>query len=86
MGDSPDVFLSPGEIAARLRVTVPTVQSWLRNGKLQGLRISGRWRVSERELKKYLEGQSPAGTVVVKSGRLNYGVAPNGEILWFEVK
>jgi excisionase family DNA binding protein len=90
MVESPEVFLSAGQIAARLRISQPTVQGWLRSGKLKGVRISGRWQVSESELAAYLEkrplGQAASQGVVVTNGRLNYRLARDGKVLWFEVK
>jgi excisionase family DNA binding protein len=74
--------MSPRDIAERLQVNVAVVYGLLKSGKLKGRRMSGRWRISEPQLAAYLDSQ----TVKITSGRLNYGVAPDGEILWLEIK
>ncbi len=41
----PTRLLTPKEVAALLRVKEPTVRSWLRSGKLEGLNVGYTWRV-----------------------------------------
>ena len=51
-------YLTPEEIAAKLRVHEDTVRRWLRTGELEGIKIGKRqWRVKRRELEEYLSGQ-----------------------------
>ena len=38
-------YPAPAEAAARLRVPAGRVQTWLREGKLAGVKVSGQWRV-----------------------------------------
>ena len=51
-------FLNVPEVAARLRVTVQTVQRWLRRGKLKGIQLSGRagWRIPLSEVERFERG------------------------------
>jgi excisionase family DNA binding protein len=41
----PPVGLTPVEASARLGVPAGRVQTWLREGKLAGVKVSGQWRV-----------------------------------------
>lgn len=50
-------FLTVEEVASRLRVSTFTVRRWLRDGALQGVRIGGRWRVSEESLARFIAEQ-----------------------------
>lgn len=51
IGAAPLPFLNPKEVAAYLRIPLPTVYFYLKNNKLPGIqRIGGRWRVDRRAL------------------------------------
>jgi excisionase family DNA binding protein len=57
-------FLTPEEVADRLRVTRRTVYRWLTSGDLAGQRAGRGWRISERALAEFLNAQgrtAPAG-------------------------
>jgi len=45
---------SVGEIAEMLKSTSPTIRAYFRDGKLVGRKISGKWHITEDNLKKYL--------------------------------
>ena len=47
-------LLTPEEVAERLRLSVITVKKWLRQGKLQGVKVGKLWRVPEEEVKKVM--------------------------------
>ncbi|HVC33656.1 MAG TPA: helix-turn-helix domain-containing protein [Chloroflexota bacterium] len=47
-------WLSTGQAAERLGVTVPTVKDWIRRGTLEGQPVGSRWRVSEASVDKVL--------------------------------
>ncbi len=49
---SKDEFLTTGEAAERLGVSLPTVKEWLRRGALDGGRIGGRWWVSKESVEQ----------------------------------
>jgi len=45
---------SVGEVAEMLKSTKPTMRAYFREGKLIGRKISGKWYITEDNLKKYL--------------------------------
>ncbi len=48
-------LLSPEDVAERLAVNAATVRSWLRSGKLKGVKLGKKmWRVDEREVRELL--------------------------------
>ena len=79
----PDVMeaqlLTPNQVAERLQLSVRTVYAWLRDGRLPGIRLGRRWRVSEEGLACHLglghaqptPRQRP-GQPTVPSGRSTY--------------
>lgn len=46
-------FLAINVVAAILKVTPQTVRSWCRRGLL-GVRIGGRWRITQDDLEKFV--------------------------------
>lgn len=48
-------WLSTGQAADRLGVTVPTVKDWIRRGTLEGQPVGARWRVSAASVDKVLQ-------------------------------
>jgi excisionase family DNA binding protein len=59
MKDYSDVYLTPEQVAKKLRLNVETVYRWLRSRKLRGSRISHKaWRVPERELASFIRQQN----------------------------
>ena len=49
---------TPVEIAKLLSVKVDTVQTWLRTGKIQGVKLpGGDWRVRQEDLEAMLKQQ-----------------------------
>ena len=44
------------EVAEMLKSTQPTIRAYFREGKLLGRKISGKWHITEENLKKYLSG------------------------------
>ncbi len=51
-------YLTVDEVSARIRVHPRTVKRWLATGKLRGKLLGDRagWRVSESELRRFMEG------------------------------
>ncbi|MEA1939107.1 MAG: helix-turn-helix domain-containing protein [Candidatus Caldatribacteriota bacterium] len=47
------------EVADMLKSTKPTIRAYFREGKLVGRKISGKWHITEDNLKKYLSGDYP---------------------------
>ena len=63
-----EVILTPEDVAARLSVSLRTVGSYLRSGKLRGIKMAGRmWRVTESELERFL-GLNVSAEQVGKEG------------------
>jgi excisionase family DNA binding protein len=47
------------EIAKMLKSTKPTIRAYFREGKIKGQKITGKWYITEENLKKYLSGDYP---------------------------
>lgn len=45
---------TPEEVAEILKVRPQTVQKWLRNGQLVGIKLNKNWRIMEEDLEKFL--------------------------------
>jgi excisionase family DNA binding protein len=48
-------WLTTGQAAELLGVTIPTVKDWIRRGTLSGLPVGSRWRVSKESVDKVLQ-------------------------------
>ena len=46
------------DLAAQLKVTERTMHTYIKNGKLKGQKIGGRWQISESNLHKFLNGET----------------------------
>ena len=46
------------ELEPILGVTHRTLQTYIKNGRLKGVKIGGKWKVSEETLKKFINGDS----------------------------
>ena len=49
-------LLTPEEVAERLQVSRLTVMAYLRSGALRGRKVGRLWRVSEEDLRAFVEG------------------------------
>jgi excisionase family DNA binding protein len=47
------------EIAKMLKSTKPTIRAYFREGKIKGQKITGKWYITDENLKKYLSGDYP---------------------------
>jgi excisionase family DNA binding protein len=58
MNDSPDCFLTPPEVAKRLRVSPTKILAWIRRGELKAVNVSDgsrpRFRISPTDLLAFL--------------------------------
>ena len=64
-------LLSPEDVAERLTVNPATVRSWLRSGKLKGVKLGKKiWRIEEDEVRELLcrEEDVNYGVGVIKNG------------------
>ncbi len=50
-------YLTPEEVAEKLKLHPDTVKRLLRQGKIPGVKIEGSWRISISELNAYLDQQ-----------------------------
>ncbi len=48
-------LLKPEEAAEILGVNLGTVRRWLREGKLKGVKVGRLWRITEEDLKAFIE-------------------------------
>jgi len=48
-------YLSTSDIAKKYNFTSSAVTKWIREGKLEAVRIGSRWRISENALQKFIE-------------------------------
>lgn len=55
-----DKFLTPKQAAEILLISEKTVTSWLRSGKLSGVKVGKYWRIMEQDLEEFL-GQRRVG-------------------------
>ena len=49
-------FYTIGEVANILKSTKPTIRAYIREGKIKGQKVTGKWYITEDNLKKYLDG------------------------------
>ncbi len=45
------------ELESILGVTHRTLQSYIKDGRLKGVKIGGKWKVSEENLKRFINGE-----------------------------
>lgn len=45
------------DLESVLGVTHRTLQTYIKDGRLKGVKIGGRWKVSEENLKKFINGE-----------------------------
>ena len=48
-------LLTPSEVAERLQVHEKTVHTWLKTGKMKGIKLDRFWRIEEADLNEFLE-------------------------------
>src|SRR5262245_51638064 len=53
-----ETYLTPEEIAERLKVVPRTVYRWLTTGSLRGIKLGRIWRVAPTDLQRFLGSQS----------------------------
>jgi excisionase family DNA binding protein len=50
-----ETYLTPDEIAQRLKIKPDTVMLWLRQRKLSGYKVGGLWRISQTDYERFME-------------------------------
>jgi excisionase family DNA binding protein len=53
--------LTPEQVAEELQVSVRTVMSFLRSGRLKGFRVGRLWRIKASDLQAFMEGAPQDG-------------------------
>jgi len=48
-------LMTVNEVAELLKVQEETIRNWLRSGKLKGVKLGNRWRVTTNDLEKFLK-------------------------------
>ncbi len=48
------------ELSHILKLSITSVQSYLRKGRIKGVKIGREWGVSEKNLRAFLDGDTPA--------------------------
>ncbi len=57
-GDTMDNYYTPQQVAEKLQINIRTVYKWIREGKLKAIKVGDLWRISETELKRFVENKS----------------------------
>lgn len=66
--DADDQMLTPPQVGERLQISENLVRDMLARGDLHGVKVNGRWRVSQSELRRYAEGVARPVSNVVRMG------------------
>lgn len=56
--DNAHQFIGTDEAAAMVGRCRWTIQAWLRQGRIRGRRVGGRWAIHRGDFLKYMRGQS----------------------------
>lgn len=51
-----DNYYTPQEIAEKLKLNTHTIYKWIREGKLNAIKVGDLWRIPESELNRLLGG------------------------------
>ena len=57
-GDLMDNYYTPQQVAEKLQINIRTVYKWIREGKLKAIKVGDLWRISETELKRFVENSN----------------------------
>lgn len=52
-------WLTPEEVAQRLKINEQTIRKWLREGRLRGSLLGRVWRVSPTALTEFMQAHEP---------------------------
>jgi putative resolvase len=50
-----ETYFTVGEVAERLKVSHMTVYRWIKTGQLGAYKIGGEFRITEQDIKRFLE-------------------------------
>jgi excisionase family DNA binding protein len=74
-------LLTANQVADRLQIALSTVYTWLREGRIPGFRMGGRWRISEADLVRVTSRAQSGGRAAGKCLTRSEGSQPVGESL-----
>jgi len=49
-------YYTPKEISAKLKLNIRTIYKWIREGRINAVKLGDVWRISESELNRLLAG------------------------------
>ena len=52
-----DKLYKPTEVAEMLKVSIHTVNKWLQEGRLEGVKVGNLWRVTEKNIDDFTKGK-----------------------------
>ncbi len=58
MSSMEQTYLTPSQVAYYLKVNERTVTRWLREGYLRGYKVGKIWRISPKDIQRFIERQS----------------------------
>jgi acetyl-CoA synthetase len=50
-------YYTPKEISDKLKLNIRTIYKWIREGKVNAVKLGDVWRISESEMQRLLEGE-----------------------------
>lgn len=53
-----DEYLTPEEVAEKLKVSEKAIKDWLRAGTIPGTKIASLWRIPKADLEAWLESRT----------------------------
>ena len=53
-----DTYYTPKELSDKLKLNIRTIYKWIREGKLNAIKLGDVWRISEAELKRLLKNDT----------------------------
>lgn len=69
-------LLTPADAAVRLRVKPETIKTWLRQGRIKGLKAGRFWRIPTEEIDNFLKPGIPANEVNLPANEVSHGAIP----------
>jgi len=53
-----DTYYTPKELSDKLKLNLRTIYKWIREGKVNAIKLGDVWRISEVELKRFLKNET----------------------------
>lgn len=65
--DLPDEMVTAGDITQALKISYPTLIRMIARGDLPAQKVGGRWKISRRKLREFMDGDRSAVTAAAGS-------------------